>query len=379
MKLFHLSDLHIGKPLMDMPLLEDQRWVFERILSLMDEEQPDAVMICGDVYDSSRPSADAMELLDAFLNGLAARGKPVLIISGNHDSPERLTFARSFLKRSNIHVSPVYDGHIEPVVLRDGHGEVSFWLMPYVHPDNAARFFKGTPVRNADDAARAVIGEMKVDTAGRNVILSHQLIVGGSTSGSERPSIGSLENVSVSLYDAFDYVALGHLHRPQNVGRKDGTMRYCGTPLMYSRSELGWEKSVTVVELEEKGNVRVRTLPLGAKRPLRLVRGLFEDLEHDGPAAGTENDLYFIDLTDETDVPNAAARLRERFPGLVCMSYDNDRTRGGEDDPEPPEPEEKQPLELVKDLYRLVNNRAMSDEAADFVRATLKRMEDMQP
>lgn len=192
MKLLHLSDLHIGRRLMDLSLVQDQRFIFDQILSIMDREQPDAVLIAGDVYDRSAPSAEAMELLDDFLQGLADRGKPVLIIAGNHDSSERLSFARSFMARSLIHVSPVYDGHIEPLVLRDEYGPITFWLMPYVHPDNAARFFPDKTIRTAHEAAEAVIGEMAVDPGQRNVILSHQFIVGGTTSESERRSIGTL-------------------------------------------------------------------------------------------------------------------------------------------------------------------------------------------
>lgn len=378
MKLMHISDLHIGKRLMDVSLLEDQRCILNQMLSLIDDEQPDAVLIAGDVYDRANPSAEATELLDEFLSGLAQREVCVMMISGNHDSPERLAYARGFLARSHIHVSPVYDGHIEPVVLHDAQGEVCFYMMPYVHPDSVASCFEGRSIRNAHDAVEAVIGEMAVDPTKRNVILSHQFIVGGTTSESERRTIGTLEDVGASLYDAFDYVALGHLHRPQNVGRTDGTMRYCGTPLMYSRSEMGAEKSVTMVELGAKGDVAVRTVPLEPRRALRLRRGPFDELMRTGPEPGTEEDYFFIDLTDEEDVPHAAARLRERFAHLLAMGYDNRRTRsfGMVDAPEAVE--EKQPMELMMELYRLIHREEMSEDAVSFVRETMKRVGGMQ-
>lgn len=307
--------------------LEDQKYIVDQILSIIDDERPDAVLIAGDVYDRANPNAEAMELLDELLVQLAQRKASVMIISGNHDSPERLSYARRFFEHSRIYISPVYDGHIEPITLSDEYGEVDFWLMPYVHPDSVGGFFAKKTIRNAQEAAEAVIGEMQVDTARRNVIVSHQFIVGGTSCDSERRNIGTLENVDASLYDAFDYVALGHLHRPQDVGRVNGTMRYCGTPLVYSRSELDTEKSVTMVELGEKGEVSTYTVPLTPKRKVRLIRGTFDELMRVGPEKDAEDDYYFIELTDEEDVPNAAARLRECFANLLTMNYDNKRTR----------------------------------------------------
>lgn len=378
MKLIHLSDLHIGKHLMDVSLLEDQRYIFDQILSIMDDEQPDAVLIAGDIYDRSVPSAEAMELLDGLLNRLADRGKPVLIISGNHDSSERLSFANSFMKRSGIYVSSVYSGHISPVTVSDEYGEVKFWMMPYVQPENVARFFPERTIRNANDAAEAVICEMNPDPRERNVILSHQFIIGGTTSDSERRSIGTLEDVNASLYDVFDYVALGHLHRPQSVGREDGSMRYSGTPLAYSRSELGPEKTVTIVELGDKGNVAIRPVPLKPMRVLRLIRGPFDELMQKGPEKGKENDFYFVELTDEEDIPNAASRLRERFPNTLAISYDNSRTRSFTAVDAPDEVDEKQPLELIQELYQLVHPEGrMSPAAIDFVKDTIRKVEGL--
>lgn len=380
MKLMHLSDLHIGKRLMDVSLLEDQRFIFDQILSVMDREQPDAVLIAGDIYDRSAPSADAMELLNELLEKLADRKKPVLMISGNHDSSERLSFASSFLEKSRIHISPVYNGHISPIAFSDEYGEVKVWLMPYVQPENVARFFPGKAIRNANDAAETVIGEMKPDPSERNVIVSHQFITGGTTSDSERRNIGTLEDVDASLYDSFDYVALGHLHRPQSLYRKDGTMRYPGTPLMYSRSEMGAEKSVTIADLRDKGNIEIRTVPLKPLHELRLARGRFDDLMKEGPSEGNASDFFFVELTDEDDIPNAASRLRERFPNMLAMSYDNHRTRSFTAVDAPDNVEEKQPMELIQELYQLVHPEGrMSGEAIDFVQETLKKMGGLHP
>ncbi|MDO4475995.1 MAG: exonuclease SbcCD subunit D [Lachnospiraceae bacterium] len=375
MKLMHISDLHIGKRLMDVSLLEDQKYILEQILDIMDREQPDALLIAGDVYDTARPSIEAVELMDFFLTQLARREKPVFIISGNHDSAERLTYARSFLAQSRIYISPVYNGHIEPIRLADEWGVVCFWLMPYVNPDHAAAYFPDQRIRNADEAARAVLSEMQPDRSLRNVILSHQFIVGGTTSDSERKSVGTLEDVSAQYYEAFDYVALGHLHRPQNVGRSDGTMRYCGTPLKYSRSECSNEKTVTMVEMDAKGEMTVSQCPLHPLRELRLVRGGFDALMQEGPEAGAEQDFYFVDLTDEEDIPNAAARLRERFPNMLAMRYDNKRTRSFQMVDAPEELEEKSPMQLMEELFVLIHKEEMSAEARQFVTETMKKVE----
>ena len=378
MKLLHISDLHIGKRLMEVSLLEDQKYIVDQILSIIDDERPDAVLIAGDIYDRANPNAEAMELLDELLVQLAQRKASVMIISGNHDSPERLAYARRFFENRNIHIAPVYHGHVEPIVLSDEHGEVCFYLMPYVHPDSVGAFFMDKTIRNAQDAAQAVIGEMEIDSGKRNVILSHQFIIGGTTSDSERRNIGTLENVDAALYDAFDYVALGHLHRPQNVGRADGTMRYCGTPLVYSRTEMDAEKSVTMVELGEKGKVAVHMRPLTPRRKVRLIRDAFDTLEQTGPEAGTEDDYYFIDLTDEEDIPNAAARLTQRFPNLLALRYDNKRTRSFGTTDSPEEVVEKTPMEQMKALYRFIQNSEMSEEAVRFVEKTMKKVEGMQ-
>ena len=363
---------------MEVFLLEDQKYIVDQILSIIDDERPDAVLIAGDIYDRTNPNAEAMELLDELLVQLAQRKASVMIISGNHDSPERLSYARRFFEHSRIYISPVYDGHIEPITLSDEYGEVDFWLMPYVHPDSVGGFFAKKTIRNAQEAAEAVIGEMQVDTARRNVIVSHQFIVGGTSCDSERRNIGTLENVDASLYDAFDYVALGHLHRPQDVGRANGTMRYCGTPLVYSRSELDTEKSVTMVKLGEKGEVSTYTVPLTPKRKVRLIRGTFDELMRVGPEKDAEDDYYFIELTDEEDVPNAAARLRERFANLLTMNYDNKRTRSFCAVDSPEDAAEKQPIELMTELYELMHKEPMSEDAVRFVQETMKKVGGMQ-
>lgn len=363
MKLIHLSDLHIGKRVNEISMIEDQAYILTQILRLIDEEKPDAVLICGDVYDKSVPSAEAVTLFDDFLCRLAKRKLPVLIISGNHDSPERLAFGNRLLEYSGIHISPVYNGRIEPVTLMDAQGEVDFWLLPFIKPAHVKRFYPDEGIESYTDACRVAVEKMHIDPARRNVLLTHQFVTGAATCESEEISIGGSDNVDASVFEMFDYVALGHIHGPQNIG--DHRIRYCGTPLKYSFSEERHHKSVTVVNLGAKGELELQLRPLMPKHDLRSIRGTFAELMS-GVRSGEPEDYLHIILTDEEDVPEAVGKLRAVYPNMMKLSYDNTRTRtnqiiGGAEDVQ-----RKSPLELFEELYELQNNQPMSGEQRSF-------------
>ena len=276
MKFFHLSDLHLGKRLNEFNLLEDQDYILRVILGLLDEEKPDAVLLAGDIYDKAVPSAEAVQLFDFFLRRLAERGLQVFVISGNHDSPERIAFGSRLMDPSGIHMSPVYDGAVRPISLRDEWGEVKVYMLPFLKPAHVRRFFPEAEIGSYTDAMRTVIEAMDVDPAARNLLVTHQFVTGAARSESEEISVGGTDNVDASVFDRFDYVALGHIHSPQSVERE--SLRYCGTPLKYSFSEARQEKSVTVVELGRKGELRLRTLPLTPLRDMRELRGSYMEL-----------------------------------------------------------------------------------------------------
>ena len=363
MKLIHLSDLHIGKRVNEISMIEDQGYILTQILRLMDEEKPDSVLICGDVYDKSVPSAEAVTLFDDFLCRLAKRKLPVLIISGNHDSPERLAFGNRLLECSGIHISPVYNGRIEPVTLMDAQGEVDFWLLPFIKPAHVKRFYPDEAIESYTDACRVAVEKMHIDPARRNVLLTHQFVTGAATCESEEISIGGSDNVDASVFAMFDYVALGHIHGPQNIG--SNRIRYCGTPLKYSFSEERHHKSVTVVNLGAKGELELQLRPLMPKHDLRSIRGTFAQLMS-GARSGEPEDYLHIILTDEEDVPEAVGKLRAVYPNMMKLSYDNTRTRtnqiiGGAEDVQ-----RKSPLELFEELYELQNNQPMSGEQRSF-------------
>ena len=371
MKLFHLSDLHIGKRVNEISMIEDQEYILTQIIEMADREQPDAVLIAGDVYDKSVPSAEAVTLFDDFLCRLAGRKIPVLIISGNHDSPERLSFGNRLMEGAGVYLSPVYNGEISPVTLSDEQGEVFFWLLPFLKPQHVKRFYPEETIESYTDAVRVALEKMEMDFGKRNVLLAHQFVTGAATCESEEISVGGSDNVDASVFDGIDYVALGHLHGPQNVGSPH--VRYCGTPLKYSFSEAGHNKSVTVVHLDKKGEMRLETLPLVPRHDLRQIRGAFHQLTDKAyyGAQNTEDYLHVI-LTDEEDVPEALGRLRVIYPNIMKLSYDNTRTQNDQIIGSAEDVQRKSPLELFEELYALQNNQPMSAQQRIFVQELIE-------
>ena len=374
MKLIHLSDLHLGKRVNEFSMLEDQQYILTEILRIIDEEQPDGVLIAGDVYDKTVPSAEAVALLDDFLVRLAKRDLQIFLISGNHDSPERMAFGGRLMEGSGVHLAPVYDGRVSPITLTDAYGTVNFYLLPFVKPVHVRRCFPEREITTYTDALAAAIEAMGVDPAGRNVLVTHQFVTGAARCDSEELSVGGTDNVDVSVFDPFDYVALGHIHGPQRVGRE--TVRYCGTPLKYSFSEAGHQKSVTVVELEAKGAVSVRTVPLVPLRDLVELRGTYEELTFRGFYEGTsyQKDYVHITLTDEEDVPDAMRKLQIIYPNLMKLDYDNRRTRAGARLDGAEDAEQKSPLELLEEFYEKQNGQPMGEEQQAFARAWMERI-----
>ena len=371
MKLIHLSDLHIGKRVNEVSMIEDQAYILCQILDIIDEEKADGVLIAGDVYDKSIPSSEAVTLFDDFLCRLGARHVPVLIISGNHDSQERLAFGNRLLELGGIHISPVYDGSVRSVTLTDEHGEVVFWLMPFLKPAHVKRFYPEAGIETYTDACRTVIENMDIDESKRNVLLAHQFVTGAATCDSEEISVGGSDNVDASVFENFDYVALGHIHGPQNVG--SNRIRYCGTPLKYSLSEAAHHKSVTLVKLGSKGELALELRSLNPRHDLRQIRGTFAELTAESFYKGTAvEDYIHVALTDEEDVPEAMGKLRLIYPNLMQLKYDNTRTRSNQLIDRAEDVQRKSPLELFGELYALQNNQPMSEQQLEFTRELIE-------
>ncbi|MDE6104279.1 MAG: exonuclease SbcCD subunit D [Clostridia bacterium] len=371
MKIVHLSDLHLGKRVNEFPMLEEQEYILTKILNIIDGEKPEAVIIAGDVYDKSVPSAEAVALFDDFLYKLSKRGLQVFVISGNHDSSERIAFGGRLMDASGVRMSPVYSGEVKPVILHDEYGEVRFYMLPFIKPAHVRKCFPDEEISTYTDAVRVAVDKMNVDTTKRNVLITHQFVTGAERSESEEISVGGTDNVDACVFDGFDYVALGHIHRPQNVGTK---ARYCGTPLKYSFSEANHEKSVTVVELNKKGSLEVRTVALKPRRDMVEIKGSYAQLTLRSYYENTtlQDDYVHITLTDEEDIPDGIGKLRTIYKNLMKLDYDNTRTRT--DAQTGVAAVEKTPFELFSDFYEIQNNQPFSNEQAEFVEALIEKI-----
>ena len=375
MKFLHLSDLHLGKRVNEFPMLADQKVVLAQILKIADDERPNAVLIAGDVYDKSVPPVEAVELFDDFLVKLASRKLPVYVIGGNHDSPERLAFCNRLIDASGIHISPAYGGDVRPLSLTDEYGKVNIFMLPFVKPANVRRFFPEEQIESYTDAVREAILKMPVNEAERNVLVTHQFVTGAARCDSEEISVGGADNVDLSAFDAFDYVALGHIHGAQNISPR---VRYCGTPLKYSFSEAKQQKSVTVAELREKGALEIRTVPLTPEHDMHEIRGTYEEIASKNFYENTtyRSDYMHITLTDETDVPDAMAKLRVIYRNLMTLSYDNARTRARTELGAAAETERKTPLDLFAEFYEKQNGAPMDEEQRAFVKKLIEKEGD---
>ncbi len=373
MRFLHLSDLHLGKRVCEFSMLEDQQFILEQILALLDSHPVDAVLLAGDLYDKPVPPAEAVRLLDWFLTELSRRGLPVFAVSGNHDSADRVAFGSALLAESRVYVSPVFSGIPAPVTLTDAYGPVDLYLLPFLKPAAVHHVFPDEPIESYNDALAYVLDRMQPDPGRRSVLVAHQFVAGAASCESEEPSVGGIDWVDASLFDRFDYVALGHLHSPQKVGRE--TLRYCGTPLKYSFSEANQKKSASFVELGPKGTVTVTTESLTPRHDLRELKGSYMELTDRRSYEGTATDDYLhITLTDEQDIPEALARLRVVYPNLMRLDYDNRRTRALQTPDAACRTEQKTPLELFSDFYRLQNDQPLSEEQAAFCQQLIEQL-----
>jgi len=366
MKFFHLSDLHLGKRVNEFSMLEDQRDILQKIVVLAKKNKPDAVLIAGDVYDKSMPIVEAVQLLDRFLVWLNELGITVFIVSGNHDNAERVAFGAELLKNSGVYIVQSYNGKIAPVTLSDENGDINIWMLPYLKPSLVRRHFPDKDVVTYSEAISAALSNANLDISARNVLIAHQFVTGATTSESEEISVGGSENVDGSVFDGFDYVALGHIHRPQQICRE--TLRYCGTPLKYSFSEASHTKSVTVVDMDGKGEIKITELPLAPLRDMREVRGTYNEIMNRNSYRGTKTEDYIhIVLTDEHDEPDAMAKLRNVYPNLMRLEYDNRRTQAASSLETVASTEKKTPSQLFGELFEMQNGQPMSEDQSKYV------------
>lgn len=373
MKIMHLSDLHIGKKVNEYSMLQDQIYILKEILQIIDDEKVETVIIAGDVYDRSLPPNEALELFDEFLYQLSGRNVNVFVISGNHDSPERISYGGRMMTENKIFLSPVYDGNVKPITLNDDYGEVNFYLLPFIRPADIRRYYPDENIENYTDAVKVAIDNMNVDFSERNILVTHQFVTGAELSESEDIIVGGTDNVSGEVFDDFDYVALGHIHREQTVGKDN--IRYCGTPLKYSFSEAKHIKSVTILDFNDKGNIEYSKIPLTPFRDMREIRGTYYELTLKSSYESTNTEDYLhITLTDEDDIPDAIGKLRSIYPNIMKLDYDNLRTRGSGTVDAIENIESKSPFELFADLFKQQNNQDMSEEQEEIMRNLIDKI-----
>lgn len=366
MRFLHLADLHIGKRVNGFSMIEDQKFVFEQVYNVIENEKIDGIIMAGDIYDKPVPSAEAVKLFDEMLTRLVSINLPIFVISGNHDSAERIGFGSDILPAAKVYMSRVYNGNLQKIELEDDYGKINVYLLPFIKPATVKNIYKEAEIKDYDDALEYVLSQEKIDETKRNVIVSHQFVTGAMRSESEEVSVGGLDNVSVENYEAFDYVALGHIHRAQQMGRESA--RYAGTLLKYSFSEEKHNKSMTIVDLKEKGNIEIKEIPVKPLHDLKTIKGKFSKItSEEFYKELKKEDYYRAVLTDEDDILNAIGKLKSIYPNLMSMEYDNTRTRSYSVVDNVETGEAKSPLDYFEEFFEKQNGRKMSEKQRNYL------------
>ena len=366
MRILHLADLHIGKRVNGFSMIEDQKFVFEQVYNVIENEKIDGIIMAGDIYDKPVPSAEAVKLFDEMLTRLVSINLPIFVISGNHDSAERIGFGSDILSVAKVYMSRVYNGNLQKIELEDDYGKINVYLLPFIKPATVKNIYKEAEIKDYDDALEYVLSQEKIDETKRNVIVSHQFVTGAMRSESEEVSVGGLDNVSVENYEAFDYVALGHIHRAQQMGRESA--RYAGTLLKYSFSEEKHNKSMTIVDLKEKGNIEIKEIPVKPLHDLKTIKGKFSKItSEEFYKELKKEDYYRAVLTDEDDILNAIGKLKSIYPNLMSMEYDNTRTRSYSVVDNVETGETKSPLDYFEEFFEKQNGRKMSEKQRNYL------------
>ena len=366
MRFLHLADLHIGKRVNGFSMIEDQKFVFEQVYNVIENEKIDGIIMAGDIYDKPVPSAEAVKLFDEMLTRLVSINLPIFVISGNHDSAERIGFGSDILSAAKVYMSRVYNDNLQKIELEDDYGKINVYLLPFIKPATVKNIYKEAEIKDYDDALEYVLSQEKIDETKRNVIVSHQFVTGAMRSESEEVSVGGLDNVSVENYEAFDYVALGHIHRAQQMGRESA--RYAGTLLKYSFSEEKHNKSMTIVDLKEKGNIEIKEIPVKPLHDLKTIKGKFSKItSEEFYKELKKEDYYRAVLTDEDDILNAIGKLKSIYPNLMSMEYDNTRTRSYSVADNVETGEAKSPLDYFEEFFEKQNGRKMSEKQRNYL------------
>ena len=381
MKILHCADLHLGRCLLEESLILDQKYILDEIIKIISTNHVDVVLICGDVYDKSIPSIEAVKLFSQFLTNLYHMNVKVFVISGNHDSKDRLSFGNELFIDNGVYIEGIFDGSLRCVTLKDDYGDVNIYMLPFVKPADVKVHYADVDIQSYDDAIRCIIEHSDIDKNKRNIIMVHQFVTASGVdvkrSDSETISLGGIDNVDVSNFDCFDYVAMGHVHGAQKL-IKD-TVRYAGSPLKYSFSEVFQKKSLPLIEFKEKGDIYIELVPLIPLHDMRKIKGKFEDLvSNDVVSLGNVNDYMHVILTDEDYILDAIGKLREVYPNVLRLDYDNDRTNGVENSKNSVSGDitKRSEMDIFLEFYMNQNHISLDDERVKILENVIKEIKN---
>lgn len=373
MRFLHLADLHLGKRVNEFSMIEDQKYVLKQVLNIIDEHNVQSVLMAGDIYDKSVPSAEAVLLLNDFLTELSKKEIKTFVISGNHDSAERIGFGSDIMSLAGIHMAKPYTSEVEHITVEDEHGEITVYMLPFVKPATVKHVHKEEEINTYDEAVSVVMKNVKLDTNKRNILIAHQYVSGGDRCDSENISVGGIDEVSGEHFKKFDYVALGHLHGPQHVYSEK--IRYAGTLLKYSFSEVNHNKNALIVNIGEKGNIDFEKINIKPLHDMKEIKGTYQELTAKGFYEDMDtNDYFHVTLTDEEDKVNALELLRTIYPNIMRLDYDNQRTRQNQNVMLTESVEEKSPIDLFEEFYEMQNNVPMTEAQKNIVKELVEKV-----
>ena len=374
MRFIHISDIHLGKKVNEFSMLDDQVFVLNQVIKTAAEQKADAVIISGDIYDKSVPPAEAVEVFDRFITELSQKDIKIYAVSGNHDSPQRIAFGSGIMSKSGVYFSGVYNGKIEKHVFEDKYGKVNIFLLPFIKPANVKRFYEDAEITDYNSALKVVLENASVNENERNIIVAHQFVTGAQRSDSEEVSVGGIDNVDASLFEMFDYTALGHIHGPQKMGRN---IIYSGSPLKYSFSEINQKKAMIVVDLNEKGNVSINKIPFIPLHDMREIRGYYDEITNRQNYINTNTHDYIkIVLKDDDEIIDAIGKLRSIYPNIMTIDYDNLRAKTNNEAFVINVDTNKSPTELFCELFELQNNMPVSSQQIKEIERVFESVEE---
>ena len=375
MRLMHLSDLHLGKSIMEESLIENQRYILNEIIEIVNNKKVDVVLIAGDVYDKAIPSVEAVRLFSEFLSRLYKMNIKVFVIAGNHDSKDRLSFGNELFVDNGIYIEGVFNGSLRSVELEDDNGKILIYMLPFIKPYDVKGFYSGVEINSYNDAVKVIIDNTKIDKSVRNVIMVHQFVTANGVefddSEVEALSLGGIDNVDVSLFDDFDYVAMGHIHRGQRL-LKDN-VRYAGSPLKYSFSEVNHKKSVPIIDIGKKGDIDIEYVDLVPFRDMRVIKGKLDNLLCDDVVRlGNVDDYICAIITDDDYVMDVIGKLRSVYKNVLKVEYQNKRSLSNNNVMNVIDVDKKSEIELFNEFYLKQNNIEMDEERLDIVNNVIR-------